>query len=66
LGTSAWPDERVTVIYVNRGKGLSSVTPGSDAFVTEVVDVEIEAGEKPQLYRAVQRQGGHLAFHRPR
>jgi hypothetical protein len=40
-------DERVTVIYAHGGKGLSSVALGSDDLVTEVVDVEIEAAEKP-------------------
>lgn len=40
-------DERTTIVYVNSGSGLSSVTPGSDAIVTEVVDVEIGVADKP-------------------
>src|SRR5882757_4880255 len=34
-------DERTTIVYVNGGTALSSVTPGSDGIVTEVVDIEI-------------------------
>jgi hypothetical protein len=40
-------DERTTIIYVNSGSALSSVTPGSDAIVTEVVDIEIGIADKP-------------------
>jgi hypothetical protein len=40
-------DERTTVVYVNSGSGLSSVTPGSDGMVTEVVDIEIGVADKP-------------------
>jgi hypothetical protein len=40
-------DERTTVVYVNSGSALSSVTPGSDELVTEVVDIEIGVAEKP-------------------
>jgi len=40
-------DERTTVIYANSGTGLSSVTLGSDAIVTEVVDIEIGVADKP-------------------
>lgn len=40
-------DERTTVIYANSGNALSSVTPGSDAIVTEVVDIEIDVADKP-------------------
>src|SRR5262249_29949222 len=40
-------DERVTAIYAHGGQGLSSVALGSDYRVTEVVDIEIEAAEKP-------------------
>jgi hypothetical protein len=40
-------DERTAVVYVNSGSGLSSVTPGSDGIVTEVVDVEIGVADKP-------------------
>jgi hypothetical protein len=39
--------ERVTAIYVHGGQGLSSVALGSDDQVTEVVDIEVEAGDKP-------------------
>ncbi len=41
------PDERVTVIYANSGKGLSTVTLGGDDVVTEVADVEIGVADKP-------------------
>jgi hypothetical protein len=40
-------DERTAVVYVNGGSALSSVTPGSDGMVTEVVDVEIGVADKP-------------------
>ena len=40
-------DERTTIVYVNSGNALSSVTPGSDGIVTEVVDVEISLADKP-------------------
>jgi hypothetical protein len=40
-------DERTTVVYVNSGSALSSVTPGSDRMVTEVVDIEIGVADKP-------------------
>ena len=40
-------DERTTIVYVNSGNALSSVTPGSDGIVTEVVDVEIGLADKP-------------------
>src|SRR5215831_2971772 len=40
-------DERTTIVYVNSGNALSSVTLGSDAIVTEVVDVEIGVADKP-------------------
>jgi len=42
-------DERttMTIVYVNSGNALSSVTPGSDGIVTEVVDVEISLADKP-------------------
>jgi hypothetical protein len=40
-------DERVTIVYANSGTGLSSVTLGSDAIVTEVVDIEIGVADKP-------------------
>jgi hypothetical protein len=40
-------DERTTIVYANSGEGLSSVTLGSDAIVTEVVDVEIGVADKP-------------------
>lgn len=40
-------DERTTIVYVNSGNALSSVTPGSDRVVTEVVDVEIGVADKP-------------------
>jgi hypothetical protein len=40
-------DERTTVVYVNSGSALSSVTPGSDGLVTEVVDIEIGVADKP-------------------
>ena len=39
--------ERTTVIYANSGKALASVSLGSDAVVTEVVDVEIGPSDKP-------------------
>jgi hypothetical protein len=40
-------DERTTIVYVNGGNALSSVTPGSDGIVTEVVDIEIGVADKP-------------------
>jgi hypothetical protein len=40
-------DERITVIYAARGGHLSSATLGSDAVVTEVVDIEVEPADKP-------------------
>jgi hypothetical protein len=40
-------DERTAVVYVNSGNALSSVTPGSDAIVTEVVDIEVGVADKP-------------------
>lgn len=40
-------EERTTVIYAYSGEGLSSVSLGGDKVVTEVVDVEISAAEKP-------------------
>jgi hypothetical protein len=40
-------DERTTIVYVAGGSALSSVTPGSDGIVTEVVDVEIGVADKP-------------------
>jgi hypothetical protein len=40
-------DERITVVYANGGKGLSSATLGSDTIITEVVDVEIEPAGRP-------------------
>jgi hypothetical protein len=40
-------DERTTIVYVNSGNALSSVTPGSDGIVTEVVDIEIGVADKP-------------------
>lgn len=36
-----------TVIYANSGKGLSSAALGSDAIVTEVVDIEVGLADKP-------------------
>ena len=39
--------ERTTLIYANSGKALASVSLGSDAVVTEVVDVEIAPADKP-------------------
>lgn len=41
------PDERVTAIYSERGQALSSVTVGGDAMLTEVVEVEVEAADRP-------------------
>src|SRR5215475_10682428 len=40
-------DERTTIVYANSGNALSSVTPGSDVMVTEVVDIEIGVADKP-------------------
>jgi hypothetical protein len=40
-------DERTTIVYANGGSALSSVTPGIDAVVTEVVDIEIGVADKP-------------------
>jgi hypothetical protein len=40
-------DERVSVIYGYSGQALSSVSVGGDETLTEVVDVEIGAAEKP-------------------
>jgi hypothetical protein len=40
-------DERTTVVYANGGNALSSVTLGSDAIVTEVVDIEVGIADKP-------------------
>src|ERR1700722_18138008 len=40
-------NERTTVVYVNSGSALSSVTPGGDGIVTEVVDIEIGVADKP-------------------
>jgi len=39
--------ERTTIVYANSGNALSSVTLGSDAIVTEVVDIEIGVADKP-------------------
>jgi hypothetical protein len=39
--------KRTAVVYVNSGSALSSVTPGSDGMVTEVVDIEIGVADKP-------------------
>jgi hypothetical protein len=39
--------KRTAVVYVNSGSAFSSVTPGSDGMVTEVVDIEIGVADKP-------------------
>ncbi|MBL4787069.1 MAG: hypothetical protein JKY49_16795 [Cohaesibacteraceae bacterium] len=41
------PDERVTVLYANGGAGLSPVALGNIQTLTEVVDVEVTAGDRP-------------------
>jgi hypothetical protein len=40
-------DERTTIVYANSGNAHSSVMLGSDAIVTEVVDIEIGVADKP-------------------
>jgi len=46
------PNERVTVASGTRGQAISSVTLGDDSMVTEVVDVAVEAADRP-LYIAL-------------
>ena len=41
------PDERVTTVFAERGQGLSSVTLGADSTFTEIVDIEVEAADRP-------------------